>query len=140
MKYKSYARLWSELRWIFLLDFAAHHCVVANGPNCVKAFILMYDFLCCFAHCVKKVEFLSTCFICIASCLKCGVLALFEIDTFQIPFSASEGALFFFLLACSFCFCFLFCFVLFCLFLSLFSAMLNSSNLLNYMPTMIPSG
>ena len=56
-------------------------------------------------------EFLSTCFTCIASCLKCEVMALFEIDKFQIPFSASEGALFF-----SFSFCLFLFFVLFCFF------------------------
>ena len=85
----------------------------------------MYDFLCCFAHCVKKVEFLSTCFICIASCLKCGVLALFEIDTFQIPFSASEGALFFFFLLVLFVF--VFCFVLFCFVLSFFVCVIRNA-------------
>ena len=90
--------------------------VVANGPNFIKTFTLMYYFLCCLAHCVKKMGFSSTCFICIASCLKCGVMALFEIDKFQVPFSASEGALvfFLFLFACSFCFCFVL-FLFFCL-------------------------
>ena len=73
-------------------------------------------------------EFLSTCFTCIASCLKCEVMALFEIDEFQIPFSASEGALFFSFPFCLFFlfFVFVFCFVLL-FFLSLFYAMLNSS-------------
>ena len=130
-------------RWLFLLNFAAHDWVVANGPNFIKTLILMYDFLCCLAHCVKKMEFLSTqvlhmyCFL-----LKMWGMALFEIDKFQIPFSASEGALlffFFFLLVLfPFCFCFLFCFVF--VFLSMFSAMLNSPILLNLIPTLMPRG
>ena len=95
----------------FLPDFAALNWVVANGPNFIKTFILMYDFLCCFAHCVKKDGILSARFICIASCLKCEIMALFEIDKSQISFSASETALFFRL----FCFVFFF-FVLFSFF------------------------
>ena len=73
---------------------------------------------------MKKVEFLSTCFICIASCLKCGVLALFEIDTFQIPFSASEGALFFFSFGLFILFLF---FVLFCFVLSFFVSVFRNA-------------
>ena len=97
----------------FLLDFAALNWVVANGPNFIKTFILMYDFLCCFAHCVKKDGILSARFICIASCLKCETMAFFEIDNSQISFSASETALFFrlFFVFCFFLFSFLFFFI-----------------------------
>ena len=96
----------------------------------------MYDVLCCFAHCVKKNGILRAGFICIASCLKCEIMALFEIDKSQISFSASETALFFCLFVCLFFFCSLFFFFLF----PLFSVKLNSSILRNYMPTMMPSG
>ena len=92
----------------------------------------MYDFLCCFAHCEKKDGILSACFICIASCLKCEIMALFEIDKSQISYSASEAALFFLLL--------FFLFLFFSFFFPLFSAKLNSSILRNYMHTMMPSG
>ena len=64
-------------------------------------------------------------------------MALFEIDTFQITFSASEGVLIFFFflfLLVLFVFCFVF-FVF--VFLSLFSTMLSSSYLLNLIPTLM---
>lgn len=128
MKHNSYARLWQQLKWFFLLCFAAYRWIVANGPNFIKTFILTYDFLCRLGHRVKRMEFLSACFTCIAFCLKCWVMALFEIDKFQISFSTSKGALFSaFLFSLS-------------LFFSLFSAMLNSSILLNFMSTMMSSG
>ena len=105
MKYDSYARLWQQLKWFFLLCFAAYRWIVANGPNFIKTFILTYDFLCRLAHRVKKIEFLSACFTCIAFCLECWAMAF---EKFQISFSASEGALF------SFLFLFVFFFSVFC--------------------------